>query len=125
MAKEEKVFTLEEQLEKMNELHGIPVEDSSNVFSKYKKTLETLVDEQVDAGTKKMQFNTPVGNVALGWVEESKKINSSDGVEYTVPAHYVGNFSFPKWMIDMSNKNVDFSTIPSSSEIAKSKTKAA
>ena len=120
MAKE-KIITFESQLERMNELHGIPVEDAVNVFSNFKKTIETIIGEEADSKTETFSFETPLGSIGFNWVEEKERINSTDGVKYTAPAHYVGSYGFVVDFLDIANKNVDLSTIPGSVEIAKSK----
>lgn len=121
MAEKKKVFTFEDQLKSMSETHGIPQEDAVNVFSAYKKTMEDILGAEADLGTKSFELQTPFGAYGLEWKDSEKRINSADGVEYTAPAHYIGNFAFPKWVVDVANKNVDFSSVPSSSEVARSK----
>ena len=116
-----KTITFDEQIARMNDLFGIPKEDALNVFSNYKKTLEVVIGEEADAGTKQFELITPLGGFALDWQNAEERINSADGVAYTAPACYVGEFSYPKWIVETANKNVDFSAIPSSSEIAASK----
>lgn len=120
MAKE-KIISFETQLERMHELHGVPTEDAINVFSSFKKTLETIIQEEADAKTQNFEFETPIGGIGFSWVDESERVNSSDGVKFTVPAHYVGGYAFPVSFIDLANKNVNFGSIPESSDIAKSK----
>ncbi len=121
----QKTISFEDQLEKMAELFNVSVEDSTNVFTNYVKTLEQMTGSEADAGTKEFAFVTPIGQYSLKWVDESKRVNSTDGSEYTAPARYVGNFGFPSWLVDTANKNVDFSAVPSTSEIASAKRKAA
>lgn len=121
MAKK-KVFTFEDQLEKMNSLYGIPVEDGVNVFTNHRKTVETLITEEVEKGTKNIEFETPLGAIGFAWAEEQSKIDSN-GTEYTVPAHYTGSFAFPSAFLDLANANVDFSGIPSKEEVETEKAK--
>lgn len=121
MAAKTKVFSFEDQLDKMNELHGIPKEDGINVFSNFKKTMETLIGQEADDGTKSFEFQSPLGAFSFKWVEKQERINSTDGVKYTAPAHYVGGYAFPVAFMDTANKNVSFDSVPSSSDIAKSK----
>ena len=116
-----KSITFESQLAKMNELFGIPETDSLNVFSSYKKTVTAMLGEEADAGTKQIVMETPFGEFGLNWNDAEERINSADGVAYTAPAHYSGEFGFPRWVVEAANKNVDFSTVPNASEIAGSK----
>jgi hypothetical protein len=116
-----KVITFEQQLDKMEEQHGIPVEDSLNVFGSFRKTFESMISDEADAKTKNFEFETPLGIYAFNIVDAEERVNSSDGSKFMAPEHYEVNFGIPNYVVDLANKNVDFSTIPSASEIAKSK----
>ena len=121
----EKVFGLEAQLEKMESLFGVSQADAINVFSSYKKTVEQLITEEVDVGTKYLEFQNPLGAFALKFVEEREHTNSSDGLKYMYPAHYIYQAAAPIWVMNCANKGIDFSKVPSHSDIEKSKKKVA
>lgn len=125
MAKKTKSISFDEQLERMNELHGVPVEDALNVFSNFKKTVETMIGESADAKLDSFEFETPIGCIGFTQVDESERIDSATGTKFTAPAHYVGNYAFPVTFTSMANKNVDFSAVPTSSEIVRAKLKVA
>ena len=116
-----KVITIAEQLEEMNKRYGIPTDDALNVLSSYDKTLKDMIGVESDAGTKEFALETQFGEYAFKWTDAEQRINSTDGVEYTAPARYIADFAFPKAYIDTANRNVDFSGVPSASDIAKSR----
>ncbi len=120
MAKE-KVFTFEDQLERMNELFGVGKEDAINVFVNFKKTMETVIREESTAGTEHFTLENPFVSTSLKWKKEENRINANDGAEYVSPAHYVASFGIPSWTVDIANENVDFSSVPNSSDIKASK----
>lgn len=120
-----KTISFDEQLDRMCELHGVPVEDASNVFANFKKTLDTMIGEQADAKLDMFEFETPLGCIGFVKIEESERIDSSTGSKFMAPAHYDGSYAFVKGFIDLANKNIDFSSCPSSSDIIKTKVKIA
>ncbi len=114
-------ISFEEQLAKLEEKFGVPSSDAANVFSKYKETLVEMCHEQADASAKSVEFQTLFGTFGFEWVEEEKRVNGSDGVEYNAPSHYIGAFAWPVFLSDAINYLVDFSEVPSASEIKASK----
>jgi len=120
-----KTITFESQLERMSEEHGIPVQDSLNVFSGYKKVMESIITEEVGKDTADFEFFTPLGILGFKKVPESERINTADGTKFIAPEHYNTNYAFPVRFIALANVNVDFSKVPTMSDITKSKLKVA
>ena len=116
-----KVITFEEQLKLLEENHGVPSADAMNVFTKFKLNMEDIIGKEADANNKSFELQTVFGSYGFEWQDAAQRINSADGVAYEAPAHYAANFAFPRWAVDVSNKNVDFSAVPTAADIAKSK----
>ena len=116
-----KTISFEDQLALMAEKHGVPSEDAVNVFSAYRKTIDEIISTEVDVGSKNFELLSPFGVWGVNWVDASKRVSSSGAIEYEAPARYVFNYAYPVWLITTANKNVDFSNVPSSSEVAAAK----
>jgi hypothetical protein len=121
-----KVVAFTEIQEALNADHGIPLEDSTNVFAKTKEVFGKIIRDNCDV-TKSaserignLTVETPFGCYDFEYQDMIKGI---DG-EPDIPAQYTGAFGYTDWMINEANHSVDFGVMPTSAEINEMKKSA-
>lgn len=124
MAAENKkrVISFADQLQKLEETHGITETDALNVLSKYRSVLDKIVeDETTSFDCDSVSIATPFAMYQLINEDEETRIDSVTGTEYVVPQRWALGISVPDTFLHIANRNVDWSSIPEKDTIDKSK----
>jgi len=126
MAKKEEsevlLITFAEQLTHMKDKYGIEETDARNVLSNYKSTIEDIIKINTESlDNCAFEIQTPFVSYGFRSVAAETCIDSATGAEYIKPKRVVANMGMVTAFIDLANRNVDFSAMPSSSEVAASK----